>query len=95
MENRFVPLQLLVFIHDLPLGYSQRLKQFNGERGYSTEENLGWFLEWIDLEEVDHDDVKVRLFDKSLARETMKWCKNILYDSILSYQAFEDIFKDK
>ena len=59
------------------------------------EEHLGWFLDWISLDELDHDDVKVRLFDQSLARETIKWYKNILYDSILSYQAFEDSFKDK
>ena len=95
MENRFVPLQLLVFIHDLPLGYSQRLKQFNGERGYSAEEHLGWFSDWINLEEIDHEDIKVRLFSQSLAGEMRKWFKNLLDNSILNYQSFEDSFKYK
>ena len=44
---------------------------------------------------MDHDDVKVRLFAQSLAGEAIKWYKNILDDSILNYQAFEDAFKDK
>ena len=44
---------------------------------------------------MDYDDVKVILFAQSLAREARKWYKNLANDSILSYQAFEDAFKDK
>ena len=44
---------------------------------------------------MDHDDVKVKLFTQIMAREARKWYKNILYDSILNYQSFEDTFKDK
>ena len=56
---------------------------------------MGWFSDWVDLEEVDHDDVKVRLFSQTLAGEARKWYKNLPDNSILSYQAFEDSFKDK
>ena len=71
------------------------IKQFNGERGYSTKEHLVWFLDWIDLEEVDHDNVKVRIFSQSLAEEARKWYKILPDDSSLIYQAFEESFKDK
>ena len=27
---------------------------------------MGWFADWIDLEELDHDDIKVKIFIKSL-----------------------------
>ena len=56
---------------------------------------MGWFSDWIDLEEVDHDDVKVRLFAQSLAREARKWFKNLPDNSIMNYQYFEDSFMDK
>ena len=72
MANIFTPILLPTALHDLPPGYSQRLRKFNGERGYSAEEHLGWFLDWVDLEEVDHDDVKVRSFSQSLTRELRK-----------------------
>ena len=95
MANRFTPIWLLVVLHKLPLGYSTRLRKFYGERGYLAEENMGWFLDWVDLEEVDHDDVKVILFSQILLGEARKRYKNLTYDSILSYQAFEDAFKNK
>ena len=95
MANRFTPICLLVVLHKLPLGYSTRLRKFYGERGYLAEENMGWFLDWVDLEEVDHDDVKVILFTQNLPREARKWYKNLIDDSILSYRAFKDALNDK
>ena len=95
MEIRFSPIVLPTTLHDLPQGYSQRLKQFHGERGHFTEEHLRWFLDWVDLEEVDHDDVTVKLFSQTLDGEEIKWYKNLPDDYILSYQAFEYSFKDK
>ena len=56
---------------------------------------MGWFSDWVDLEEVDHGDVKFRLFSETLAREARNWYKNLPDDSILSYQTFEYSFKDK
>ena len=43
MENKFDPIHLPVVLHDLPLGYSTRIRQFNGERGYLAREHLRWF----------------------------------------------------
>ena len=56
---------------------------------------MGWISVWTNLDEVDHDDVKVRLFSQSLAGEARNWFTSILDNSILSYQDFEDSFKNK
>ena len=78
------------FLRDTPKGSNNLM----GRGGYSVEEHLGWFSEWIYLEEVYHDDVKVRLFSQSLVGEARKWFKNPLDNSIRNYQAFEYSFKD-
>ena len=95
MANRFSPICLPMALHKLPLRYASRLRKLYGERGYSAKEHLGWFSDWADLEEVYHDDVKVRLFTQTLLIEGRKWYKNLADDSILNYQSFEDAFKDK
>ena len=56
---------------------------------------MGWFSYWVDMEEVDYDDVKVRLFSQSLAGEVRKVFKTLLENSILNYEAFEYSFKEK
>ena len=95
MANIFDPIRIPIVLHDLPLGYFTRIRKFYGERGYSTEKHLGWFLDWVELEEVDHDDVKVELFSQALVGEVKKWYKNLVDDSIMSYQSFKDALKDK
>jgi len=36
---------------------------------------LDWFNDFIDLEEVDHEDAKMRLFMQRLSEEVRKWFK--------------------
>ena len=56
---------------------------------------MGWFSDWVDLEEVDHDDIKFKLFARILAGEVRKLFKTLLDNSILNYEAFEYYFKEK
>ena len=46
------------------------------------------FEDFVDLEEVDYADVKMRLFAQSLSGEVKKWFKDLLDGSILNFQAF-------
>lgn len=69
MADRYAPLSLPANLHDLPQGYAQRLKQFGAEEDISTQQHLNRFLDFCDLEYVDYDDVKVRLFAQSLVGE--------------------------
>ena len=61
MANKFSPLVLPINLHDLPQGYAQRLKQFGAEGNITAQQHLDIFLDFIDLEEVDHEDVIMRL----------------------------------
>ena len=66
MSARFVPLALPTVLHELPQNYSQRISLFDGEGNFTTRKHMDRFEDFIDLEEVDHDDVKMRLFAKIL-----------------------------
>ena len=81
----FGPLLLPAVLHKIPWGYAQRLKKFTRERDYLVEEHLGWFVDWNDLEEVDHDDIKVILFAQIFAGEAIRWLSSLLDSSILLY----------
>lgn len=95
MANIFSPLALPANLHDLPQGYAQRLKQFGVERDITRQQHLDRFLDFFDLEEVDYDDVKMRLFSQSLAGEVKKWFRALPIGNILNSQHFEWIFLNK
>ena len=66
MAKQFPPILLPAILDNLPHRYAHKLKQFSGEKGYSAEEHLWWLKDWIDIEEVDHEDIRVRLFSQIL-----------------------------
>ena len=43
------------------------------EGNVSKKYHVGKFPDFIELEEVDYEDVKMRLFTQSLSRESKKW----------------------
>ena len=49
----------------------------------------------IDLEEVDYEDVKMRLFAQSLSGEEKKWFRDFPARSILTFQAFQTAFLER
>jgi hypothetical protein len=49
----------------------------------------------MDLEEVDYEDLKFRLFSQSLVGEVRRWYKDLAPRSISSFQWFEFIFIDR
>ena len=95
MSNIFSPLVLPANLHDLTQGYAQRLKQFGEEGDIKTQQHLDRFLGCIDLEEVDHEEVKMRLFAQRLSGEVKKWFRALPTCSILNSQHFEQIFLNK
>jgi hypothetical protein len=92
MATRFSPLVLPAQLHDLPQNYNQRIKSFDVEENVSSQRHLDWFNDFVDLEEVDHEDVKLRLFAQSLSGEVRKWFKALPTASILNFAAFETSF---
>ena len=53
------------------------------------------FEYFIDLEEVDYVDVKMRLFAQSLLGEAKKWFKDLPDGSIMNFHAFQNAFLDR
>ena len=88
MATRFAPLRLPAVLHDLPQNYSQRISLFDGEGGITAKQHVAKFEDFVDLEEVDYADVKMRLFAQILSGEAKKWFKYLLSGSILTFQAF-------
>jgi hypothetical protein len=61
----------------LPQNYSQRIKLYDVEGNVSAQKHLDWFNDFVDLEEVDYADMKMRLFAQSFAGEVRKWFKSL------------------
>ena len=95
MAYRFAPLHFPTILHDLPQNYSHRISLFDGEGGITTKQHVAKFEYFIDLEEVDYVDVKMRLFAKSLSGEAKKWFKYFPATSILTFQAFQNAFLER
>jgi hypothetical protein len=82
-------------LHDLPQDYNLRIKLYDVEGNISAQKHLDWFNDFIDLEEVDFEDVKMRLFTQSLAGEVRKWFRALPPASITDFEAFETSFLAK
>ena len=88
MAARFAPLRFPALLHDLPQNYSQRISLFDGEGDITTKQHVARFEDFVDLEELDYADIKMRLFAQSLSGEAKKWFKDLLDGSIMNFQAF-------
>ena len=93
MGSRFSPLDLPSQLHDLPQNYTQRIKIYGAD--ITTQQHLDQFNDFIDLEEVDDEDVKMRLFAKRFSGEVKKWFRSLPTRSIHNFQQFESTFIGK
>ena len=95
MAVRFAPLRLPTILHDLPQNYSQRIYLFDVEGGITAKQHVAKFEDFVDLEEVDYMDVKMRLFAQSLSGEAKKWFKYFPVAYILTFKAFQNAFLER
>jgi hypothetical protein len=95
MAARFTPLALPAQLHDFPQNYNQKIKLYDVEGNASAQKHLDWFNDFVDLEEVDYEDAKMRLFAQSLSGEVRKWFKALLVASIPNFVDFETLFLAK
>ena len=92
---RFSLLSLPLVLHDLPMNYSQRITLYDREGNVLARYPVDTFDDFIDLEEVDDEDVKMRLFAQSLSGEAKKWYKYFPPRSICSFAGFQTIFLER
>ena len=95
MENRFSPLVLPAQLHLFPDNYAQGIRQFEAEGYIIAQQHLDRVLDFIDLEEVDYEDVKMMLFAQFFLGDVRKWFRGFLPNSIVNFQAFGNAFLRK
>jgi hypothetical protein len=67
IPDRYKPLHLPPFLHDLPVNYTNNLPRFDGENvNITVEKHIQRFEYFLDLYEVEDDDVYIRMFSLSL-----------------------------
>lgn len=95
MANRYAPLALPAALNPMPDSYNQRIKQFGASGDLTAQQHVDWFQDFTDLEEVDEDDVKMRLFAQSLKHVVKKWFRSLIPGSIGNSRFFEQMFLDR
>ena len=95
MATRFSPHALPAALHDLPKNYAQRVTLFYEEGNFTTQHHVDRFNDFINLEEVDYDDAKMRLFSQILSREENKLFKYLQERPIPNFDDFQTLFLDR
>jgi hypothetical protein len=92
-QHRYRPLKLPHILHDFPPKHYEYLPMFDGEPDtISAEKHIQGFEHFIDLFEIDHDDVCMRAFSQSLKGDTKDWFKHLQPETISSWEELKDVF---
>jgi hypothetical protein len=93
IKERYRPLKLPYVLHDFPTKHYKYLPIFDGELDNLTvEKHLQAFEHFIDLFEVEHDDVCMRAFSQSLQGNAKEWFRHLQPESISSWEEMSDVF---
>jgi hypothetical protein len=96
IPDRYKPLILPPILHDFPVNYYKYLPRFDGEYGNITaEKHIQGFENFLDLFEVEEDDVCIRLFSLSLQDRAKEWFKSLSAASISNFHQFVEVFLGK
>jgi hypothetical protein len=82
-------------LHAMPQDYQTRLPQFDGTWPLSTKQHVDKMNDYFDLQEVDEDDVQMRLFAQSLTSDVKKWYKGLRTTSVLDLTKFQRSFIER
>jgi hypothetical protein len=94
--DRYKPLDLPPILHDFPANYTNNLPRFDGENAnISAEKHIQSLEDFLDLFEVEDDDVYIRMFALSLGGEVKNWFKKLPAASIKKFHQFMQVFLDR
>ena len=92
-QERYKPLKLPPILHEFPPKYYKYLPVFDGEvESLTAERHLHAFEHFVDLFEVEHDDVCMRAFAQSLRGDVKQWFRHLLPESISSWKELSHVF---
>ena len=78
IPDRYKPLVLPSVLHAFPKNYDLYLPMFDGEcKNVNAEQHVQNFENFLDLFEVDEEDVSIRLFALSLQAKVKSWFKTL------------------
>jgi hypothetical protein len=94
--DRYKPLDLPPILHDLPDNYINNLPRFDGENGKITaKKHIQNLEDFLDLYEVEDDDVCIRMIALSLQGKVKNWFRNLLAASIRNFHQFMQVFLER
>jgi hypothetical protein len=96
IPDRYKPLDLPPILHDLPANYTNNLPRFDGENANITAKNrIQRFEDFLDLYEVEDDDVYIGMFALSLQGKVKNWFRNLPAANIRNFHQFMQVFLDR
>jgi hypothetical protein len=96
IQERYKPLYLPPTLHDLPANYTNNLRTFDGDNvNFTVEKHIQRFEYFLDLYEVEDDDVYIRIFALSLQGKVKNWFRNLLAANIRNFHQFMQVFLDR
>jgi hypothetical protein len=95
MANRYAPLVLPTNLNPMAADYGTKIKQFGGDDDYTVKQHIQWFKDFCELNELDHEDVQMKLFAQSLRTDVKDSFRGLVVGSINTIEGFYAIFRDK
>ena len=89
------PLNLDPPFHSLPQNPKKELPKFNPEKGILEEDHLQSFYLALELLVVEHEDVVCRIFPHTFEAKANAWYFSLQANSIIDWNTFERLFKNK
>jgi len=96
IPDQYKPLVLHSVLHAFPKNYDLYLPRFDGEcKNVNAEQHVQNFESFLDLFEVDEEDVSIRIFSLSLQVKVKSWFKSLPDASISDFRQFVKVFLDQ
>lgn len=95
VPDRYKPLILPPVLNPLPANHLEHLPRFYGENGITALKHIQVFEDYLNIFEVEDEDVNLRLFSLSLQSEVRTWFKALSEANISNLQQCSKLFLDR
>ena len=92
MAARYAPLVFPTPLEFIPQYFQSKITLYDGTSPVTSQWHVEKMNDCFDLQEVDEESVKLRMFSQSLRGEVRKWLKYLYPNSINEIPTFHQIF---